>query len=338
MKVLILGGDGFIGSYLRKKHLELKDDVIILDKDCIRSENSFDYDFIQSYIEDSEYSIFKDIIKYHRPDFVYNCIAIANPHYYTIEPINTFQIDFKINYDIIQILNENKIPFIHFSTCEVYGKEPKQPYSEDISNSVFGPANKIRWIYATSKLLLDQLLYADKGNHVTIRPFNFIEHDIDWLPDLNNTDKFWKPRLPSCFLNNLLTNQPLYIVSPGIQKRCYTHIDDAIDAIISIMNNWDKCKGEIINIGNPQNEISVIGAAKLMAELYQQFSNSDHIVTFKSVSGDEYYGNGYEDCFKRIPDISKIQRLTDWIPKINLYDTFSRTVQNGIKSYSYLLK
>jgi len=334
MNILILGGDGFIGSYLRKKHLELGDTVTIIDKECIRSDlNSKEYNFRHYYIEEYGFNTFEFDLSLIKPDLAYNCIAIATPHYYVLEPIKTFDLDFKINYDIINILHRHKIPFIHFSTCEVYGKKYTRPYEEDATDSIFGPAIKSRWIYATSKLLLDQLLCANQGEHVTIRPFNFIEHDIDWLPDLNKCDKYWRPRLPSCFLNSLLTNTPFNIVLPGTQRRCYTHIDDAINAITLIVANWDKCKNEIINIGNPKNEISVIEAAISMLDKYNELCETTKEFKFNSVYGQDYYGQGYEDCERRIPDISKINRLTKWYPRINLNSAFELTIKHALEKY-----
>ena len=333
MKVLILGGDGFIGSYLRKRHLQNGDKVVILDKSRIRSPESEEYKFYQQYVEHNNYSAFGSIIIIETPDFVYNCIAVATPHYYVLEPTATFDLDFSVNYEIIKILNESKIPFMHFSTSEVYGKTWSEPYNEDTSNMVLGPVNKIRWIYATSKILLDQLLFAHKSDCCVVRPFNFINHDIDWLPHLDKTDKFWKPRLPSCFLSALLNNEPIKIVNPGTQRRCYTYIDDAIDAIFSILDNWGTCSGEIINVGTT-NETTVINAANLMIKYYKDATNiepKDPIF----VESTDFYGEGYEDSERRYPDLSKIKLLTGWSSKYNLDETFYSTVTNAINSFYF---
>jgi len=332
MKVLILGGDGFIGSYLRKRHLRNNDQVIILDKSNIRSYKHKNYTFYQQYIEQNNYIDFKNILKKEKPDFVYNCIAIATPHYYVIEPTATFDLDFSVNYEIIKILMSYKIPFIHFSTSEVYGKLWNEPYNEDTTNLTLGPVNKIRWIYATSKILLDQLLFAHDKDYCVIRPFNFINHDIDWLPHLNQNDKYWKPRLPSCFLSALLNNTPIHIVKPGTQKRCYTYIDDAIDAIFAILDNWDKCNKQILNIGNVNNETTIEGAADLMCKAYSHITNKEPQIPVY-IDAEDYYGKGYEDSERRFPDLNKIKRLTNWEAKINLNETFYRTVENGIKEY-----
>jgi len=329
MKVLILGGDGFIGSHLRKRHIN--DEVCVLDKNCIRSTQQSDYKFKQMAVEENNFKDFKTQLKLFKPDFVYNCIAIATPHYYITNPLDTFNLDFAVNYEVLKILIEYKIPFMHFSTSEVYGKTWTEPYNEDTSNLVLGPINKTRWIYATSKILLDQLLFAHDADYCIVRPFNFIGHDIDLLPHLNQNDKYWKPRLPSCFLSALLNNEPIQIVNPGTQKRCYTYIEDAIDAIFAILNNWNSCSKQVLNVG-ATNETTIINAAFLMRKYYEELTGNETKEPI-FVDSKKFYGEGYEDSERRYPDLTKIQRLTGWSAKYNLRDTFKNTVLNAINYF-----
>ena len=335
MKVLILGGDGFIGSYMRKKHLSVGDKVSILDKADLRSNiNDDSYVFYHNYVENGDFKYLDEVLLEEKPDFVYNCIAVATPHYYVLNPIETFELDFRINHEIIKRLMALEIPFMHFSTSEVYGKIWSEPYSEDSSNMVLGPVNKIRWIYATSKILLDQLLFAYKADCVVVRPFNFIAHDMDWLPDIdNNTDNTWKPRMPACFLNNLLSGKPLCVVNPGTQKRCYTFIDDAVEAMYAIVQNWSKCSGEILNIGVPENEITIYDAAHIMIDFYEEITHKEH-PGMEAVNGEDFYGIGYDDSERRLPNISKIRSLTGWEPKCDLETTFRNTVFDAVNKFS----
>ena len=129
---------------------------------------------------------------YTKPDFIFNCVAVATPHYYVKYPIDTFNLDFSVNYDIIKSIIHHKIPFMHFSSSEVYGKKWESPYQEDITDLTIGPTHKSRWIYATSKIMLEQLIKAHNCEHVIVRPQNFFGWDMDWLPDMNtNIDNKW---------------------------------------------------------------------------------------------------------------------------------------------------
>lgn len=338
MRVLILGGDGFIGSHLRDNHLNKGDTVSIVDKDCFRSSKYRNYNFVQHKIVQSDITL-KYIIMTNKPDLIYNCVAIANPSYYVSNPIDTFDLDFTLNYDIIQVVSEFKIPLIHFSTSEVYGKkDDNEPLNEDTSNLVLGPSTKTRWIYATSKILLEQLLISlsnrNKIECVILRPFNFIGHDIDWIPSLSKCDKFWKPRIYSCFMDNLMSGKPLKVVNPGTQTRSYTHINDAVSAIDSILSNWKMCKNKILNIGNPNNETTIINLANMMIELMNEISNTNIKYDIEKIDGDTFYGPGYDDSPKRLANIDKLRNLTNWNPTINLRDTFKKSMKLTIDKFS----
>jgi nucleoside-diphosphate-sugar epimerase len=337
MNILLLGGDGFIGSHLLKKHLQLGDKCFVLDINNLRTKKQdSSYKYIKFDFAKQKNQFNKLLIKL-KPDLIYNCVAVATPHFYVKYPIETFNLDFKINYENIckPIINYN-IPLIHFSTSEVYGKKWDSIYKEDTSNLILGPTNKSRWIYATSKILLEQLLIASSLKElVIIRPQNFCGADMDWLPDINNNlNRNWKPRLPACFLNSLLTKQALTIVKPGTQKRCYTYIDDAIEGIISIYNNWDKCKNkEIFNIGNPHNEMDIEHIAKKYIYWWEKITNTkSQGFIFKSAK--EYYGNGYEDCERRLFSNKKIYKYTKWTPKIDIDKTIYKTIHMAIQKFN----
>jgi UDP-apiose/xylose synthase len=47
-------------------------------------------------------------------------------------------------------------------------------------------------------------------------------------------------------------------------------------------------------------------------------------VAVEEISAEEFYGLGYEDCDRRLPDISKLKRL-GWIPRFDLDETFTRS-------------
>jgi nucleoside-diphosphate-sugar epimerase len=342
MNILILGGDGFIGSHLAN-FLRHEHNVTIVDKEDLRSSRLGFYPDQYIYCDlsvDTNHDITR-IVKQTKPDFVFNCVAVATPHYYVKYPIDTFNLDFTINYNIIKALISHNLPFMHFSSSEVYGKKWFDIYQEDKTDLIIGPTHKLRWIYATSKILLEQLLNAHNNNYCIVRPQNFFGWDMDWIPAINtNIDNKWKPRLPACILNSLFSKSPLYIVKPGTQRRCYTYIDDAIQGLWSIVKNWDKCKNQTFNVGNNQNEIPI----KNFILLYRQIWNEQCPIEYKNtyhpiyVEGTEFYGEGYEDCERRLFDDEKIVSLTGWKPQTNINDAITKTVMDALHNYKGYLK
>ncbi len=331
MKVFIFGGDGFIGSHLLKEHIKRGDECYVFDINTLRTgPGSIDYayirhDFSRGYIDYINIA----------PDLVYNCVAVATPHFYIEEPIATYELDFKVNWEnICRPLIDRGIPFIHFSTSEVYGKTWSEPYTEDTTNLIMGPTHKSRWVYATSKILLEQLILASNGNSIIVRPQNFCGWDMDWLPSMkNNLDRYWKPRLPACFLDNLMSGKPLEIVKPGTQERCYTYIDDAIDGILSIVDNWEECRkvNPVFNIGNKENEANINKIANIYID--EWFNRTGEFTRYKQVDGKDFYGVGYEDCEKRYFDDSKLYNITKWKPKYNLHDTIAKVIDGALENY-----
>lgn len=336
MKVMILGGDGFIGSHLRDAHIKRDDSVVVVDECDLRSKKCDSYKFHKFDISINMTAL-DDLIYLFKPDIAYNCVAIANPGFYTYNPIDTFNIDFDLNYNIIRELSGRNIPFVHFSTSEVYGrKQLTDNYNEETSDLILGPSHKLRWIYATSKILLEQLILANfnksKTDCIIVRPFNFIGHDIDWIPAYHG-QKEWIPRVYSCFMNSLLDKIDLQVVSPGTQQRCYTYIDDAIEALLSIIDNWNKCKGKVINIGAPQNEIEILELAKLMISLMNEIREEKYNHQISLIDGTKLYGDGYDDSQRRVPDVSLINQLTGWKAKTELRDMFKQSMIKTINSF-----
>jgi UDP-apiose/xylose synthase len=118
----------------------------------------------------------------------------------------------------------------------------------------------------------------------------------------------------------------MYLVDKGISQRSFTYIDDAIDAILLILENLDYLKNEIVNIGNPHNEISIRGLAQLMTNLYEQITGNVSNAPIVEVPAQDFYGEGYEDCDRRIPDITKLAQL-GWQPQYDLEQTLRESMQ-----------
>lgn len=83
----------------------------------------------------------------------------------------------------------------------------------------------------------------------------------------------------------------------GAQKRCFTDINDGIEALFRIIENRDGlCDGQIVNIGNPTNEASIRELAEMLLESFNNHPLRDRFppfAGFKDVESSSYYGKGY---------------------------------------------
>ena len=345
MKVLTLGAGGFIGSHLTQRLLKEGHTVTALD---IEAEKVTDFlhhpnlTFLQQDIRSSSWDL-DGLVR--DADLVIDLIAYANPGLYIQIPLDVFRLNFTENLKIAESCVQHRKRLIQFSTCEVYGRtaaslknarvcDPEDPvhatFSEDSSEYILGPVSKHRWIYSCAKQLLERVLHAyglEQGfNYTIIRPFNFIGPKIDFLPH----EKAGTPRVFSFFMDALLNGTPMRLVNGGVNRRCYTYIDDAIECAYRIVGNpGGVCDRQIFNIGSPQNEISIRQMAETMRDIYAA-NFSDRAIPLPeiiSVSGEEFYGEGYDDSDRRIPDITKANTLLGWKPIWNTRDTLETTMR-----------
>ncbi len=199
---------------------------------------------------------------------------------------------------------------------------------------IMGPVGKHRWIYASAKALLERVLHAygleGQLDYTIIRPFNFIGPRIDYLPSEREGGL---PRVFSFFMEALLTGGQMQLVEGGHQRRTYTYIDDAIDCIARIVARPDATHNQIINVGANGHEISIRGLAELMREIYNtRFRLPDQpLATIVNVSGRDFYGEGYDDSDRRIPDITKAKTLLDWEPRVGLRETVEMTMEYQVR-------
>jgi UDP-glucose 4-epimerase len=112
------------------------------------------------------------------------------------------------------------------------------------------------------------------------------------------------------FVSAALNNQPLQVYGHGDQIRCFCHVDDAVRALLLVMDS-DKAVGNVFNIGNNQ-QISILELAKKVIEI---IGSKSEIV---KVPYSEAYPKGFEDMQRRVPDISKVNDALGWTPQIGL--------------------
>ena len=329
-RVLILGVNGFIGNHLSERLLRDGNyEVYGLDigSDAIeRLKSNPDFHFVEGDI-----SIHTEWIEYHikKCDVVLPLVAIATPIEYTRNPLRVFELDFEENLKLVRYCVKYGKRVIFPSTSEVYGMCSDASFDEDSSNLVVGPINKQRWIYSVSKQLLDRVIwaYGQKGLRFTLfRPFNWMGPRLDRL----DSARIGSSRAITQLILHLVEGTPIRLVDGGAQKRCFTDVDDGIEALARIVDNdGGRCDGQIVNIGNPDNEASI---RELGEELLRQFethplrAHFPPFAGFREVESRSFYGDGYQDVAHRKPSIDNARRLLDWEPKVHMRETIAKTL------------
>lgn len=327
--ILLIGGGGFIGSNL-SHHLET-----VLGKTCRILDLSSDklalkYGQTPRGFERADLAADKDRIAaaIAEADCVLNLAAEVLPKRFVTDPLQVVETNLFDGLFVIDQCVRHKKPLVHFSTCEVYGKSggSDRPFSEETTDCILGPIANQRWIYANAKQLLDRIIHAhgvnDRLDYVVLRPFNFVGPLMDWLYDGPASGQ---ARVVPSFMASLLFDRPIRLVDGGHSRRSFTFIDDAVAAIALIIAQFGTLNRQIVNIGNPANETSMRALGRLMADLYTGEFGGDWTAGFEEVTGADFYGPGYEDCDRRIPDIRKLEAL-GWAPSCDLEETARRSM------------
>lgn len=345
MKILILGAGGFIGVNLVERLLhDGVHEVVGVDINAEKIEE-ISYEalhFRRLDISRDEAEV-EELVRH--SDVVVDLVAIANPSLYVTDPIGVFDLNFTQNLKIVHQCIRHKKKLVQFSTCEVYGITAAKamgldsrthpiPFQEDTTPLIMGPVKNQRWIYACAKQLLERLLHAYglRGDleWTVIRPFNFIGPRIDFLP----SEASGNPRVFSHFMNGLLYGTPLKLVDGGVNYRAYTYIDDAVDCMVRILENPDRTRNEIFNIGTPENEVTIRQFCDLCIEIFNEHFRQpgDPTPEVISVTAEEFYGPGYEDCDRRIPNVEKVRAL-GWKSKHDIRSTIYHTMKYFVEKF-----
>jgi len=336
LKVLILGANGFIGSTLTETILNDRDwQVYGMDigedklGDLTRHPR---FKFVEGDI-----TINREWVEYNvrKCDVILPLVAIANPSQYVKDPLRVFELDFEANLTIVRDCVKYKKRLLFPSTSEVYGMSADPILDETTSPLTYGPIEKQRWIYASSKQLLDRVIYAygvrDGLDYTLFRPFNWIGPKLDNLLE----PKEGSSRVFTQFLSNVLHRKPIQLVDGGRQRRSFTWVGDAIDCLMRIIENKDGCASQqIFNIGNPASDLSVAELANQIIEVCREFPVYRHLAEAAkvvSVDSGEYYGKYYQDIQARVPAIQAAKDKLGWSPSTDLRTAIRRTLDYHVK-------
>ena len=329
-KILILGVNGFIGNHLSERLLA-SGRYEIYGMDISSSSISRLLEHENFHFVEGDISIHSEWIEYHvkKCDVVLPLVAIATPIEYTRNPLRVFELDFEENLKITRYCVKYNKRIIFPSTSEVYGMSQDPYFDEDNSNLITGPINKQRWIYSTSKQLLDRVIwaYGQKGLKFTLfRPFNWMGPRLDSL----DSARIGSSRAITQLILNLVEGTPIKLIDGGEQKRCFTDISEGVEALFKIIENKDNiCDSQIINIGNPDNEYSIRQMAEVLLDKFEKHPHRDKFPPFAGmhkIESSAYYGAGYQDVQHRRPSIENARRLLDWHPEITMDHTIDETL------------
>lgn len=303
---LVTGGAGFIGSHLTERLLELGHDVRVVDDFSTGQMNNLDQvkdhprlSLIKGSITDQ--LLLTEAVQ--GVDVVYHLAAAVGVQLVARDPVRTIETNIYPTECLLRQAALRGCRFFLASTSEVYGKNPKERWTEE-DDLHFGPTSRPRWAYGCSKAIDEFLSLAYHGKYqlpvVIGRFFNVVG------PRQVGNYGMVIPR----FVDQALRGGPVIVYDDGRQVRCFAHVKEIVDCIIQLMET-DAAVGRIFNIGSDQ-DVSIMTLAK---EIIQKINPQ---VPIQLMEYKEAYGNDFEDVRRRVPDVSRLAQIISRKPSLPL--------------------
>ncbi len=326
MNVLITGGAGFIGSHLAERLLTRGDEVRAVDDLSTGSAEN-----IQHLKTVPGFHCFIDTITNHRlmeelveeADIIYHLAAAVGVRLIVESPTRAMETNIRGTEVVLELAAKKKKRLLITSTSEVYGKRNHVPFRE-ADDLVLGPPDKGRWSYACSKLIDEFLAIAywkEKGVPTVIaRLFNVVGP--------RQTGRYGMV-IPS-LVKQALRGSEMTVYGDGSQSRCFTHVNDAVGALIALAECPD-ANGEVFNIGSTE-EVSILDLAH---KIKGMAASESHIVL---IPYEKAYKDGFEDMMRRVPDLNKISETIGYRPSMNLDEILLSTIKYHVEESGFAVK
>ena len=323
MKILLVGGCGFIGfnvlEYLVHKNFI---DIHIVDnlsgqsskKNYLKVKNRYPKIRFQN-IDMSDFKKVSKLIKRLKPDVI---LALHGQVAVT-KSIKNPRVDFNNNFlSIFNILESvrffcPKSMIINLSSNKVYGKikdlnikESKYKYT---SKKLINESNFLNFEspYACSKGAADQYLldyYKLFGVKAVSLRLSCVYGENQW----GTEDQGWI----AWFIKRAILNKTIRIFGSGKQVRDVLHVKDLAILIDILIKKINIVKGNEFNIGG--GKYNALSLLELIKKIEKKNNKKINYTIYKERFGDQKYF---------VNDLSKINKMTGWKPKISIDEGLS---------------
>ena len=319
-KVIVTGGNGFIGSNLIKFLLQKNYFVINIDKNTY-SKNSY----VLKDVKKKKYIFYKldinnkkkilAILKKQKPKFIFNLAAETHVDRSIDSPKEFINSNVLGVFNLLEAIREykNKIRLIHVSTDEVYG-DLKGNHRSDERNS-YQPSSP----YAATKASSDHLIKS------YVRTFG-IDASISNCCNNFGPGQFPEKLIPTLIFN-IINNKNLPIYGKGINSREWIHVEDHCKALLIISKKGKV--GESYNIGTGKN-FNNLNLTKLLLNIVK----SKKIKVGKNVKIKFVKDRPGHDIRYAL-DSRKITKQLKWKPLKNFKTGLSETFDWYYENYKF---
>ncbi len=305
-RCLVTGGAGFIGSHLTERLLEQGHEVVVLDNLTTGDKGNLAkvadhprFRFHAGSITDPV--VLSDVVP--GIEVIYHLAAAVGVKLVADNPVRTIETNIYPTEVLLRMAAQGGQRFFLASTSEVYGKNPKERWTEE-DDLHLGPTSRPRWAYGCSKAIDEFLALAYHRKFglkaVIGRFFNVVG------PRQVGHYGMVIPR----FVDNALAGKPVVVYDDGGQVRCFAHVREVVDSVMQLMQT-PAAEGRVFNIGSDQP----VSIRELAEEVTKRVKPT---VPIEYIPYGEAYGDDFEDVRRRVPDLTRLTETIGAKPRMPL--------------------
>lgn len=265
MKILLTGGQGFIGQYFQKA---ISDPYVydLVDGNDIRDKYKLDL-----YFENEHF------------DVVINLAARAGVKFSELYPEEYFSTNVLGLQNIISLCEKYKVRLIHFSTSSVFRPQHRPLKEDDIKEPIS--------IYGISKLAGELLVKKAHIDWTIIRPFTV----------LGGTGR--KGMIIDRWLTQIKKGEPVTFYGDGTTSRGYTYVEDLVQGtLMAPIGDFNIGGDQIVTLNDMWNifkEVYPKATREILPLPYYDVPNS---IADTSKAFKEFYWKPKTDIKKKIKE------------------------------------
>jgi nucleoside-diphosphate-sugar epimerase len=289
MKVLVTGGAGYLGSVITQKLLENGYEVIVLDKlifnqlSLLPHTSNPNFKFVYGDVRDID--LLKKLVN--ECDIIIPLAAIVGFPACDADPKLAYEINFEQIKNIVDWIKGTDKKILYPNTNSGYGVGEDGVYCDETS-----PLNPIS-VYGKTKVDAEKYI-LENTDGICFRLATVFGVSPRMRVDLLVND----------FTYKAITDKYIVVFERNF-KRNFIHIKDVASAFIFMIENYDKYRGEVFNVGLSDANLS----KKELLEKIQSYVKDFAVV----------YDDYYEDPDKRNYIVSNVKlEETGWVPEWSL--------------------
>ena len=296
MRVLITGHSGFIGQHIVARLTE-KHDLFLLKSDL------------------RDHAGVRDEVHAADPEVIVHLAARTEVEKSFYEQTVFSEINYVGTVNLIEAASQlsNLMNFVFASTMEVYGWQPISDLIRDGNESeieVFDETTipNPNAPYSVAKFACEKYLeYASRSYNF---PYTIIRQTNAY--GRKDNDFFVTEQI----ITQMLKNPDEINLGYGVPYRNFLYIDDLIDAWEVVIDNPNKCVGQLVCLG-PNNAIRISDYVDMIAKKLN-WEGKVNWNTKPARPGEIYLLNSSN---------AKLTNMTGWEPKVSLSDGLDRTIE-----------